>query len=111
MSNTSITTSKLRNRKSNTALKSTSTKKVNFLKKIQREWNNLLSKIQSVSDEVFMNDEIINEYFEVQSSDDNFDKLMKPNKGYKSPEENFIEKFKNFRSLDKMVENEKKNYH
>lgn len=91
----------LRKQPSNNLIRS---KKNSIFKRLAFEWNSLLSKIRSVSDEVFLSDEIVNEYFENQLSDDSFDRIIRLNKGYKSPEENFMEKYRKYKSLDKMTE-------
>ncbi|KAK6461801.1 hypothetical protein DFJ63DRAFT_336569 [Scheffersomyces coipomensis] len=78
--------------------------KVSFFKKISSEWNFLLLRLRSISEEVFTSDELIDDLFTEVDEEDHFDRLMRSSKGYTSMEETFLQEFKKFKSLDKMVE-------
>jgi hypothetical protein len=80
--------------------------KPGVLKRISIEWNLFLLKLRSVSQEVFSTDDIVDEYFDSQLSEEAFDRLLRANRGYTSAEEAFIEKYRQHKSLEKMVEAE-----
>ena len=75
--------------------------KVGFFRKLSLEWNLFLLKLRSISDEVFLTDEIVENLFEEQDQD--FDGLAR-SKVYQSAEENFIASYKHFKSLNKMAQ-------
>ena len=75
--------------------------KVGFFRKLSLEWNLFLLRLRSISDEVFLTDEIVENLFEEEDQD--FDSLAR-SKVYKSAEENFIASYRHFKNLNKMVQ-------
>ncbi|KAK6201043.1 uncharacterized protein RJT21DRAFT_113695 [Scheffersomyces amazonensis] len=81
-----------------------STSKLSFFKKLAVEFNLFLFRLRSISEEVFTTDELVADLFTEVDSDDQLDRLVRHSKGYNSMEETFLQEFKKFKSLDKMVE-------
>ncbi|KAG7665355.1 uncharacterized protein J8A68_001043 [[Candida] subhashii] len=78
-------------------------KKIGFFKKISIEWNLLLLKLKSISEDVLSSDDIIEEFFIDSDPDTDFDNLVRSHKGYNSTEERFLKDYKKFKNLDNMA--------
>ena len=75
-----------------------------FFRKISTEWNLFVSKLKSISDDVLTTDDIAEEFFIEEDSDDTgFDRLMRSHRGYTSTEEKFLQEYKKYKSLDTMA--------
>ncbi|KAI3406745.2 hypothetical protein KGF56_000350 [Candida oxycetoniae] len=75
-----------------------------FFKKISSEWNSLLRRLKSISEEVFNPEDIVDNLFIETDSDDHtsLDRLLRSSRGYNSTEEKFLQDYKRFKSLDQM---------
>lgn len=83
-----------------------------FFRKISTEWNSFVSKLKSISDDVLTTDDIAEEFFIEEDSDDTgFDRLMRSHRGYTSTEEKFLQEYKKYKSLDTMAAAYQKNHH
>lgn len=75
--------------------------KVGFFRKLSLEWNLFVLKLRSISDEVFLTDEVVENLFDEEEND--FDRPAR-SRIDKSAEDTFIASYKHFKSLDKMAE-------
>lgn len=109
-------TTRLRNSKSSTTLATNpvnnnsntnntkSGKLGSFFRKASTEWNLFITKVKSIGDEVFTEDQIIKDLFVESDTDYLLDKLDRLSKGYSVNEERFLSQYQQFKNLDKMYE-------
>lgn len=92
--------------KSATTTTTTSSSSPGFFKKISHEWHSFIHRLKSISEDAFVIDNLIDDLFVDDDIDDHmaFDKLVGNAKGYNTTDENFLQDFKKFKSLDKMYE-------
>ncbi|RLV95805.1 hypothetical protein JA1_000782 [Spathaspora sp. JA1] len=79
-------------------------KLTSIFKRISLEWQYILYRLRSISEEVFETDEYIDDLFETSDGEESIDRLMRSNKGYNSTEEQFLKEFKKYKSLDNMAQ-------
>lgn len=92
--------------------KATNNKKFGrFFKKISTEVNSFFANIRSISDDVFLTDDIVRDLFVNSESDDSsLDKILIRTPKLHTPEEEiFIEEYKKVKNLDKMAELRQRN--
>ena len=108
-----INTKKKQKRKQSTKSSTTTNGSIpGFFRKLSTEWSSFLSKLKSISDDVLTTDDIAEEFFIEEDSDDTgFDKLMRSHRGYNSTEEKFLQEYKKYKSLDTMAAAYQKNHH
>lgn len=75
-----------------------------LFKKVLIEWNLFCLKLKSISEEVFVTDEIVEDLFDESESDETLDRLSKASKGFTPVEEIFLKEHKVYKDLDKMYE-------
>lgn len=77
-------------------------KKVSGLfRRILIEWNLFCLRLKSISEEVFVTDEAVEELFEEKDSDLS-DRISRSNRGFNHTEEQFLHEFKKYNNLDEM---------
>lgn len=79
-----------------------------FVSKFTSSCEHLLSKIRTISEEVFTTDDLVKDFF-IDSDEDSDDlttleRITKANKGYTTAEEKFVVEYSKTKSLEKMYE-------
>lgn len=81
---------------------SNSRKISSFFRKASADLNLFLLRIKSLGDEVFHENQVINELFDDSDTESILDKLERRSKGYNINEERFLLRYKKYKNLDKM---------
>ncbi|ODV79763.1 uncharacterized protein CANTADRAFT_31921, partial [Suhomyces tanzawaensis NRRL Y-17324] len=81
-------------------------RKPGFLKRVSSEWNLLVHRIKSISKDVFTTDELVEELFvDLDSDEASMERILKSsNRALNPAEESFLQEYKKFKNLDKMVQ-------
>lgn len=81
---------------------SSSKKFSSFFRKASADLNLFLLRIKSLGDDVFNENQVINEFFDDSDTESILDKIDRRSKGYNINEERFLLCYKKFKNLDKM---------
>lgn len=89
--------------RSSTTSSSGSKKRLSSIfRKISIEWNLFVLRLKSISEEVFVTDEYIDDLFTDCDLDDTLDRLSKSYRGFTPAEEKFLQDFKKYKSLENL---------
>lgn len=74
----------------------------NFVRRFSSLWSSVRLRLRLLSEEIFPSDDLVDELFEDEETDDTLDRLTRLSRGYNSTEEKFLREYQKYQNLDRM---------
>ncbi|CAN3373550.1 hypothetical protein DIURU_000639 [Diutina rugosa] len=78
-------------------------KKPSFLRRVAAEWSQFFDRVRAAAHDDSSDESVIDELFEDSERDESLSRLMRPQRGNTATDEAFLEKYRQYKSLDKIA--------